>query len=84
MTPQNDFEREVIGFMARIDEHMDNQNKRCDAHSKNIKDLNDRATSLEGTRNYAKGALKVLAVGLPALASVVYFIFEVWKVAHGG
>jgi len=86
MTPKNDFEAEVIRFMARIDEHMDNQNKRCDSHAarfvvheKRMKDTEDRASSLEATRHYAGGVLKTLGIGVPALASVVWGAFEIFK-----
>ena len=82
MTPRNEFEDEVIRFMSRIDEHMDNQNRRCDGHSKRIVELEDRTSDLEATRSYAKGVLKTLAVGIPAVASVTYFGFEIWKVVH--
>ena len=83
MTPKNDFEAEVIRFMARIDEHMDNQNKRCDSHAARLTDLRDRTAGLEATRNYAKGVLKTMAVGVPALGSVAWFIFEIGKFLKG-
>jgi len=90
MTPKNDFESEVIRFMARIDEHMENQNRRCDAHAarfvvheKRMEKNEWRTTSLETSRSYAKGVLKTLGVGLPALASVLWGIFEIWKVIKG-
>ena len=88
MTPKNDFEAEVIRFMARIDEHMDNQNRRCDAHAARMSahehrmgKHEDRTCSLENTREYAKGWLKAIGVGLPALGSIVWAIFEVIKYA---
>jgi hypothetical protein len=90
MTPKNDFEREVISFMSRIDEHMENQNKRCDSHAarfvvheKRMKDTEDRASSLEASRNFALGVLKALGIGIPTLASVFWGALEIWKVIKG-
>lgn len=89
MTPKNDFEREVISFMSRIDEHMENQNRRCDSHSERMKahedrmgKHEDRTGSLEKSREYAKGWLKAIGVGLPALGSLAWAIFEVIKYAR--
>lgn len=96
----NSFEREVIGFMSRIDEHMANQTKRCDSHAADITCLDRRMTiteqatqyagpdkptigerteTLEADRNFFAGVLKAVGVGLPALASVVWAGFELWK-----
>ena len=83
MTPRNDFEREVIEFMSRIDEHMNNQAARCDAHSERLTGQAERLTSLEDTRAYAKGIIKAVAVGVPALGSVAWFIFEIGKFLKG-
>lgn len=52
------------------------QQPRCDAHAKNISIISDRATSLEASREYAKGVLKAVAVGLPAFGSVAWFVYE--------
>lgn len=52
------------------------QRPRCDAHAKNIFSLSERATSLESSRDYAKGVLKAVAVGLPAFGSVAWFVYE--------
>lgn len=49
----SDFEREVVGFMARIDEHMANQNKRCDSHAADITCLDRRMTITEQATQYA-------------------------------
>lgn len=76
MTPKNDFEAQVIGFMARIDEHMENQNKRCDNHAARLNDISARTADLEATRNYAKGILKAMAIGIPAFGSVAWFVYE--------
>lgn len=57
MTPRNDFEAEVIRFMARIDEHMANQGNRCNSHAVDIRSTKDRVTSLENTRTFVKGML---------------------------
>lgn len=95
----NSFEREVIGFMSRIDEHMANQTRRCDSHAADITCLDRRMTIaeqaiqldplgetigqrtevLEADRNFFSGVLKAVGVGLPALASVVWAGFELWK-----
>ena len=73
------FEREVIKFMARIDEHMSAQTKRCDSHAKDIVDCQIDVTSLKETREYAKGALKTIAIGAPAVGSITWFILELVK-----
>lgn len=83
MTPKNDFEREVIEFMARIDEHMNNQSARCDSHAGRMTAHECRTTALEASRDYAKGVLKAVAVGVPALGSVAWFIFEIGKFLKG-
>ncbi len=83
MTPRNDFEREMIEFMARVDEHMQAQTARCNSHAKDISALDDRATSLEGSRTYAKGIIKAVGVGVPAMGSVAWFIFEAAKFIKG-
>jgi hypothetical protein len=75
----SDFVREQIEFMAEMREHMRNQSKRCDSHALDIVALDSRATSLELTREKTAGVLKTLSVGLPALASVVWALFEMWK-----
>ena len=52
------------------------QRPRCDAHAKNIAGLHERTTSLESSRDYAKGVLKAVAVGIPAFGSVAWFVYE--------
>lgn len=54
---KDEFEKEVIAFMARIDEHMTNQNRRCDSHAADIRATRERVTSLEDTRTFIKGML---------------------------
>lgn len=76
---KSDFEREVIEFMARIEQHMSDQRGRCDSHSKNIEAVEERTSSLESSRNYAKGVLKAVGVGVPAIGSITWFLFEMGK-----
>ena len=73
------FEVEVVGFMSRINEHMENQTKRCDAHSRDITALDARTTLLEGYKENAVGVGKALGIGLPALCSIGYAVFELVK-----
>ena len=86
MTPKNDFEREVIMFMARIDEHMDNQTKRCDSHADRLlahearMDKSERRTSSLET---FQSVVKTISVGIPALVSVVWGLFEILKFIKG-
>jgi hypothetical protein len=86
MTPKNDFERDVIRFMSRIDEHMSNQTKRCNAHSDRLlahetrMDKHEtRTSSLETFSSVAK----TISVGIPALVSVIWGLFEILKFIRG-
>ena len=78
-----DFEDQVLQFMARIDEKMENQSARCANHATRIEDGAVRLSSLEATREYAKGALRTVAVGAPAIGSLAWFVFEIGKFLKG-
>ena len=44
---KEEFEREVIRFMGRIDEHMLNQGRRCDSHALDIRQANEEITRIK-------------------------------------
>lgn len=72
---KEEFETEVIRFMARIDEHMKNQNKRCDSHALDIRSVKDRVTSLEDSRTFVKGVaagLVKLCLAIVGVSGIVY------------
>ena len=70
---RDEFEKEVIAFMSRIDEHMENQNKRCDSHSADIRAVRADVESLQDSRTFVKGMLEmvtkfaVIAVGISGI-----------------
>ena len=75
MAPANDFEREVLRFMARIDEHLAIQTARCNSHALDIRAVEARTTSLEATRTYACGMVALgTKIGLAAvgISGMVY------------
>lgn len=82
------FESDVISFMSRIDEHLRNQEAKCEAHLKTMESQNERITSLEASREYSHGVLKAMGVGIPAAGSLAYFVMQVGealkKIKGGG
>lgn len=79
----NDFEKEQVSFMAEMREHMRNQTLRCNSHATNIKALDDRTTALETSKDYAKGALKTIGVGVPAVGSLAWCAWILFKDLRG-
>lgn len=73
---RDEFEEKVIRFMARIDEHMENQNKRCDSHAADIRAVKADITDLQSSREHAKGVIKTLGIGVPAIGSAAWFIWQ--------
>jgi hypothetical protein len=64
-----EFERDVIMFMARIDERLDNRDDTCDARGETVKKLGDRVTSLETFRNIVVWTFKLLGYGSATVAT---------------
>jgi hypothetical protein len=53
---RGDFERDVISFMSRIDQHLTDQRERCLAHADMVKNISKRTSALEAWRNWIAGA----------------------------
>jgi len=46
---------------------------------KRIEPLEDKVTSLESTRTYAKGFIKATSIGVPAIGSIAWFFWKFGK-----
>ena len=75
----HDLKAEMSDRLARIETEAKGTNLRLANHSERIDDVSSRAESLEATREYCKGAIKAVAVGVPAFGSVAYFVLELIK-----
>ena len=83
----HDLKVEMSDRLARIETEAKGVNLRLTNHSERIEDISGRAESLEATREYCKGAIKAVAVGVPAFGSVAWLILEIVKTikqAKGG
>ena len=72
---RENFEREVIDRLARIEQMQTDLTPRCDSHSADIKAVDVRITSLEDTRTFVKGMMELAAkTGLAAIgiSGIIY------------
>ena len=80
-----DLKNEMTDRLARIETKQEALGPRCDSHSEDITALNARTTSLESSREYAKGVIKTVSVGAPAVGTIGYAIAKLIKfMQHGG
>ena len=75
----HDLKVEMADRLGRIETEAKGTNLRLHNHSERIDDIATRQESLESTREYCKGAIKAVAVGVPALGSVAWFVLELIK-----
>lgn len=83
----HDLRVEMSDRLARIETEAKGVNLRLTNHSDRIDEVSVRTESLENTREYCKGAIKAVAVGVPAFGSLAWFILEIAKTikqAKGG
>ena len=71
----SDMRVEMADLLGRIETEAQGVNARLANHSERIEDLGARATSLESSRDYVKGAMWV--VGAPTLGGLAYLFYEV-------
>ena len=83
-----EFERDVIMFMARIDERLDNNDDSCADHKVTTKGLSQRVSSLEDFRNIVIWTFKLAGYGAASVGTVYGAIIGALKlatiVAHKG
>jgi hypothetical protein len=69
-----EFKDTVIGFMARIDEHMANQNARCNSHATDIKELQDASAKIPAVENNIWWIDRWVAASWGAILGIVGFL----------
>lgn len=71
--------RGVDAILETVKEHERVRCTACDKHE-------ERTSSLEASRDYAKGVIKAVGIGLPAAGSVAWFMLKIGSVfgKHGG
>lgn len=79
----SDLKVDMSDRLARIETEAKGTNSRLQNHSERIDSVSQRAKSLEDTREYCKGVIKAVAVGIPAFGSVAWFMFEIGKFMKG-
>lgn len=72
----HEFREDMAGRLSHIEEAAKGHDARLDNHSERIDDTAKRTTSLEASREYAKGVIKAAAVGLPAFGSLAWLVYE--------
>lgn len=73
MTDQ-EFKESVIAYMARHDEHMANQSKRCNSHAEDIVALQEDIKDLPKVKNDVWWIDRWLAASWAAILSVIGFL----------
>jgi hypothetical protein len=69
-----DIREEMAERFTRIETNQENQVPRCNSHAADIRAIDDRTSSLESTRDYAKGIVKTVGVGGAATGSILWFV----------
>lgn len=76
---QDNFKATMIAFMARIDEHMENQKVNCAIHADRTEKVESRVEELETYCNTARGAIKTLGIGIPTIGSIAWCVYMLFK-----
>ncbi len=82
-----DLEKAIGAVHARISKNSEYQMREWRLTAEDIKDslmvhtekIEGRVSSLESSREFARGAIKTLSVGVPVVGSISWFLFELWK-----
>lgn len=74
---------EIADRLGRIETEAKGVSARLTNHSERIEDLCDRATSLESSREYCKGVIKAIGIGVPAFGSLAWAMIELGKLLKG-
>ena len=64
----------LIAFMARVDEHIENQKKRCNSHAKDIKELQDASAKIPAVENNIWWIDRWVAASWGAILGIVGFL----------
>ena len=79
---REDFEREVIDRLARIEQKQSDQLPRCESHAAEIRALKARTVSLEDSRTFIKG-MAAMAAKISLAATGISGIVYGWIHAFG-
>jgi len=69
-------------FQGELREFMKNQALRCSNHAVRLTENEDAIIDLRGTREYCKGVLKTIGLGLPAVGSLAWASMELGKLIN--
>ena len=75
----HEFREDMAGRLGRIEEAAKGHEARLTNHSERIELVCERTTSLESSRDYAKGVIKAVGVAVPAVGSVAWLLIELVK-----
>ena len=75
----HEFREDMAGRLGRIEEAAKGHEARLTNHSERIEAVVGRTSSLEASRDYAKGVIKAVGVAVPAVGSVAWLMIELVK-----
>lgn len=72
----------LVETTARIEEHCRNMNLRLDQHAATMERVDVRVTSLEKTRTFARGMIKMATIIGGILPGAGWLLVKIWKITR--